>query len=93
MRHLQDDLRYALRKLPDPIDLNMQFDEAVPLIKDLPEYKAIDDEEGRRSHEPPPAESGVWSSGSATAATTRTIIKLPKIVEHARLRKRQEVVP
>lgn len=26
-RHLQDDLRYALRKLQDPIDLSLSFEE------------------------------------------------------------------
>ncbi|EPQ56799.1 hypothetical protein GLOTRDRAFT_105293 [Gloeophyllum trabeum ATCC 11539] len=47
-RHLQDDLRYALRKLPEPIDLNMSYEEAVPLMENLPEYKALEDE-GRRA--------------------------------------------
>ncbi|KAI0343200.1 hypothetical protein BDW22DRAFT_1484047 [Trametopsis cervina] len=48
-RHLQDDLRYALKKLTEPIDIALSFEEAVPLMQDLPEYKAIDDEEGRRA--------------------------------------------
>ncbi|KAF9820645.1 hypothetical protein IEO21_01348 [Rhodonia placenta] len=48
-RHLQDDLRYALRKLSEPIDLSMSYEEAVPLMQDLPEYKAIEDEEGRKA--------------------------------------------
>ncbi|PCH44274.1 hypothetical protein WOLCODRAFT_138911 [Wolfiporia cocos MD-104 SS10] len=48
-RHLQDDLRYALKKLAEPIDLNLTYDEAVPIMQDLPEYKAIEDEEGRRA--------------------------------------------
>jgi pre-mRNA-processing factor 40 len=26
-RHMQDDLRYALRKLPDSLDLNLAYDE------------------------------------------------------------------
>lgn len=26
-RHLQDDLRYALKKLPEPIEVNMSFEE------------------------------------------------------------------
>ncbi|OCH93687.1 hypothetical protein OBBRIDRAFT_811000 [Obba rivulosa] len=49
LRHLQDDLRYALRKLPEPLDVNLSFEEAVPLIQDLPEYKALEDEEGRKA--------------------------------------------
>jgi len=26
LRHLQDDLRYALRKLPEPIDLSLTYE-------------------------------------------------------------------
>ncbi|KAG6865134.1 hypothetical protein C0991_004871 [Blastosporella zonata] len=48
-RHLQDDLRYALKKLPDPIDITLPYEEVVPLIKNLPEYIAVEDEEGRRA--------------------------------------------
>ncbi|KAL1741566.1 hypothetical protein HDZ31DRAFT_66786 [Schizophyllum fasciatum] len=48
-RHLQDDFRYALRKLPEPIDINMTFEEALPLMQHLPEYSAIADDEGRRT--------------------------------------------
>ncbi|KAI0788845.1 hypothetical protein C8Q75DRAFT_768185 [Abortiporus biennis] len=48
-RHLQDDLRYALKKLPEPLDLNLTFEDAIPLMESLPEYKAIEDEEGRRA--------------------------------------------
>ncbi|TRM60774.1 hypothetical protein BD626DRAFT_549493 [Schizophyllum amplum] len=48
-RHLQDDLRYALKKLPEPIDLNMSFEDAVPLMQHLPEYTSIADDEGRRA--------------------------------------------
>jgi pre-mRNA-processing factor 40 len=47
-RHLQDDLRYALKKLPDPLDISLSYEAAVPIIEDLPEYKALDDE-GRRA--------------------------------------------
>ncbi|KDQ61667.1 hypothetical protein JAAARDRAFT_172033 [Jaapia argillacea MUCL 33604] len=47
-RHLQDDLRYALKKLPDQIDVNMSYEDAVPLIENLPEYKALEDE-GRKA--------------------------------------------
>ncbi|TFK51650.1 hypothetical protein OE88DRAFT_1698706 [Heliocybe sulcata] len=47
-RHLQDDLRYALKKLSEPIDLNMSYEDAVPLMEHLPEYKALEDE-GRRA--------------------------------------------
>ncbi|THU86260.1 hypothetical protein K435DRAFT_968163 [Dendrothele bispora CBS 962.96] len=48
-RHLQDELRYALRKLPEPIDLSLSYEAAVPLMEHLLEYKAIEDEEGRRA--------------------------------------------
>ncbi|KAF7977604.1 hypothetical protein HWV62_3214 [Athelia sp. TMB] len=48
-RHLQDDLRYALKKMAEPLDLNLSFEEAMPLIENLPEYKAVADDEGRRA--------------------------------------------
>ncbi|KAJ3720988.1 hypothetical protein F5878DRAFT_617261 [Lentinula raphanica] len=48
-RHLQEDLRYALRKLPEPIDLNLSYEEAVPLMENLTEFQAIDGEENRRA--------------------------------------------
>ncbi|VDB84826.1 unnamed protein product [Peniophora sp. CBMAI 1063] len=47
-RHLQDDLRYALKKLPQPIDVSTPYEDAVPAMEELPEYKALDDE-GRRA--------------------------------------------
>lgn len=49
LRHQQDDLRYALKKLPEPLDANLSYEEAVPLIEHLSEYKAIEDEESRRA--------------------------------------------
>ncbi|GBE86371.1 Pre-mRNA-processing protein [Sparassis crispa] len=48
-RHLQDDLRYALKKFPEPIDISLPYEEVVPLIQELPEFKALDDDEGRRA--------------------------------------------
>ena len=45
---MQDDLRYALKKLPEPIDVNMSYEDAVKLMEHLPEYKALE-EEGRRA--------------------------------------------
>jgi pre-mRNA-processing factor 40 len=27
LRHLQDDLRYALKKLPEPLDVNLPYEE------------------------------------------------------------------
>ncbi|KZV61624.1 hypothetical protein PENSPDRAFT_759298, partial [Peniophora sp. CONT] len=42
-RHLQDDLRYALKKLPDPIEITTTYEDAVPAMETLPEYKALDD--------------------------------------------------
>ncbi|KAH8110818.1 hypothetical protein DFH11DRAFT_1730027 [Phellopilus nigrolimitatus] len=47
-RHMQDDFRYALKKLSDPIDVNASYDDAIPLMENLPEYKALEDE-GRRA--------------------------------------------
>ncbi|KAH7927890.1 hypothetical protein BV22DRAFT_1031361 [Leucogyrophana mollusca] len=48
-RHLQDDLRYALKKMPEALDINMTYEMAVPLIEHLPEYKAIEEEDNRRA--------------------------------------------
>lgn len=44
---MQDDLRYALKKLADPIDVSMSHEDAVPLMENLPGYKALEDD-GRR---------------------------------------------
>ncbi|KAF6761533.1 pre-mRNA-processing protein prp40 [Ephemerocybe angulata] len=49
LRHLQDDLRYAFKKLPEPLDIDATYEQVVPLIENLPEYKALDDEESRRA--------------------------------------------
>ncbi|KLO11520.1 hypothetical protein SCHPADRAFT_905943 [Schizopora paradoxa] len=46
-RHMQDDLRYALKKLPVPIDINLSYEEAVPLMEELTEYKSLEDESRR----------------------------------------------
>ncbi|KAI1796601.1 hypothetical protein LXA43DRAFT_969682 [Ganoderma leucocontextum] len=48
-RHLQDDLRYALKKVPELHDATLAYEEAVPFMQDLPEYKAIEEEEGRKA--------------------------------------------
>ncbi|KAG6902600.1 hypothetical protein C0995_014607 [Termitomyces sp. Mi166 len=48
-RHLQDDLRYAMKKLPEPLDVTLSYEEVVPLIQHLPEYVALEDDEGRRA--------------------------------------------
>ncbi|KAF5377810.1 hypothetical protein D9757_008104 [Collybiopsis confluens] len=42
VRHLQEDFRYALRKLPEPID-------ALPLMEHLSEFQALEDEENKRT--------------------------------------------
>ncbi|PIL25013.1 hypothetical protein GSI_12901 [Ganoderma sinense ZZ0214-1] len=47
-RHLQDDLRYALKKVPELHDAALPYEEAVPFMQELPEYKALDDDEGRK---------------------------------------------
>ncbi|KAI0331462.1 hypothetical protein GY45DRAFT_1404762 [Cubamyces sp. BRFM 1775] len=48
-RHLQDDLRYALKKVPELYDANLSYEEALPYMQNLPEYKAIEDDEGRKA--------------------------------------------
>ncbi|KAF7312223.1 hypothetical protein MIND_00235300 [Mycena indigotica] len=48
MRHLQDDLRYALKKLSIPSE-TVEYEAAVPLMQDLPEFKALEDEESRKA--------------------------------------------
>ncbi|KAL7421468.1 U1 snRNP protein [Cryptotrichosporon argae] len=47
-RHRIDDLRYALRKVRD-LDLEGSYDDALPLIKDLPEFKDVAEEDDRRA--------------------------------------------
>ncbi|KAK7033008.1 Pre-mRNA-processing protein prp40 [Favolaschia claudopus] len=47
-RHLQDDLRYALKKLNIPVE-TVEYEAAVPLMEELPEYKALEDEESRKA--------------------------------------------
>ena len=60
---MQDDLRYAFKRLTEPIDVNVSSEEVrspslyvtfvysspqvIPLMENLPEYKALEDE-GRR---------------------------------------------
>ncbi|KAJ7052574.1 hypothetical protein C8F01DRAFT_1170468 [Mycena amicta] len=48
LRHLQDDLRYALKKLSIPSE-TVEYEAAVTLMQDLPEYKALEDEESRKA--------------------------------------------
>ncbi|KAI0715973.1 hypothetical protein C8T65DRAFT_127727 [Cerioporus squamosus] len=48
-RHLQDDLRYALKKVPELHEANLSYEEALPYMQELPEYKAIEDDEGRQA--------------------------------------------
>ncbi|OCF60315.1 hypothetical protein L486_02996 [Kwoniella mangroviensis CBS 10435] len=47
-RHRIDDLRYALKKVGRHIDLEMTYEEALPHMKDLPEFKEVVDEEDRK---------------------------------------------
>ncbi|KZP01446.1 hypothetical protein CALVIDRAFT_559263 [Calocera viscosa TUFC12733] len=49
VRHMQDDLRYALKKMDPPLDLDCTYEDALPLIRDLEEYKSLDDEDARRA--------------------------------------------
>ena len=37
LRHLQDDLRYALKKLPEPLDINLSYEE----VRIYPQYLAV----------------------------------------------------
>ncbi|KAJ1306567.1 hypothetical protein OPQ81_007568 [Rhizoctonia solani] len=46
-RHQIEDLRSALKKMDPPIGLDLPYEQAVPLMQDLKEFKAIDDEETR----------------------------------------------
>jgi pre-mRNA-processing factor 40 len=43
IRHATDDLRYALKKTA--IEIHHSFEDAVPLMQDLPEFKALADNE------------------------------------------------
>jgi pre-mRNA-processing factor 40 len=36
-RHLQDDLRYALKKLPEPLDISLSYEEVSRLV----DYKGL----------------------------------------------------
>lgn len=46
-RHQIEDLRSALKKMDPPIGLDVPYEQAVPLMQDLKEFKAIEDEETR----------------------------------------------
>ncbi|CAD6578291.1 MAG: hypothetical protein CYPHOPRED_000501 [Cyphobasidiales sp. Tagirdzhanova-0007] len=48
LRHQMDDFRYALRKIDPPLDASLSYEEILPLIKDIPEFVALDDEESRK---------------------------------------------
>ena len=52
-RHLQDDFRYALKKLPEPIDINMTFEEVCSPLFLLPAY-LITMSAGCPAHAAPP---------------------------------------
>jgi pre-mRNA-processing factor 40 len=49
LRHLQDDLRYAFKKLSEPLDISLSYEQIVAQIEHLSEYKALEDEDGRRA--------------------------------------------
>ncbi|QRV73843.1 pre-mRNA-processing protein prp40 [Ceratobasidium sp. AG-Ba] len=46
-RHQIEDLRSALKKMDPPVGLDITYEQAVPLIQDLKEFRAIEDEETR----------------------------------------------
>ncbi|KAJ9092221.1 hypothetical protein QFC19_008758 [Naganishia cerealis] len=46
-RHLIDDLRYGMKKAEPPIDLDGTYEDAIPIMEKLREFKDLD-EEGRR---------------------------------------------
>jgi len=37
-----------MKKMPEPIDINLSYEDAVPFLQDLAEFKALEDE-GRRA--------------------------------------------
>ncbi|WWC91393.1 uncharacterized protein L201_006337 [Kwoniella dendrophila CBS 6074] len=47
-RHRIDDLRYALKKVGRHIDLEMTYEEALPHMKDLPEFNDVTEEDDRK---------------------------------------------
>ncbi|KZS98672.1 hypothetical protein SISNIDRAFT_546577 [Sistotremastrum niveocremeum HHB9708] len=47
-RRLQDDLRYAMKRLDTAPDVDASYEDIVPLIEGLPEYSALE-EDGRRA--------------------------------------------
>ncbi|KAG9077640.1 hypothetical protein FRC06_008795 [Ceratobasidium sp. 370] len=46
-RHQIEDLRSALKKMDPPVGLDITYEQAIPLIQDLKEFRAIEDEETR----------------------------------------------
>ncbi|KAJ3745426.1 hypothetical protein DFH05DRAFT_1487929 [Lentinula detonsa] len=92
-RHLQEDLRYALRKLPDPINLNLPYEEAVPLMEHLSEFQAIEGEGNRRTafakfvkrQKERMREAAGSEDGGSTTSRKR---KEPPRTEHSRERER-----
>ncbi|KAI8456988.1 hypothetical protein BY996DRAFT_4578954 [Phakopsora pachyrhizi] len=49
LRNQIEDLRYSLKKLSPPIEINIPYEEALSRFNELPEYKALEGhEEGRR---------------------------------------------
>jgi pre-mRNA-processing factor 40 len=46
-RHQIEDLRSALKKMDPPIGLDVPYEQAVALMQDLKEFRAIEDEETR----------------------------------------------
>ncbi|KAG8789631.1 hypothetical protein FRC15_006363 [Serendipita sp. 397] len=48
-RRMQDDLRYALKRKAHKFDIDAPYEEVVPIIQDLPEFKALEnDDEARK---------------------------------------------
>jgi len=42
LRHLQDDLRYALKKLPEPLDVNLSYEEVRVYLRHIKSLNSPD---------------------------------------------------
>ncbi|KDQ19637.1 hypothetical protein BOTBODRAFT_126520 [Botryobasidium botryosum FD-172 SS1] len=99
LRHLQDDLRYALKKIAD-IDLNATYEESLPLFQDLEEFKAIEDEEARKAafakfikRQKEKLRELSEDGGSATSRRRREPAHHPRDYERERERDRERAPP
>lgn len=59
-RHLQDDLRYAIKKLPEPLDISLGYDDVCLPPSDASQ---INGDAGRTSHRTPSRVQGARRRG------------------------------